>query len=522
MSTVNQVVDRQAEPLCQPTPHDIGEQRGPRPEPCLMVIFGATGDLTARKLVPAISKLAQLDQLPDEFAVLGCSRGRRSDEEFRDYFREAVAEFGDKTALDDPKFRRLAGRLFYEPADVSVLDEMHRLARRIEQLHKDYPLGNNVLFYLATPPQQFLPIIRGIGEVGLTNRPRASARGSGWARIIVEKPFGTDLASAHELNEALRSVFGEANSFRIDHYLGKETVQNVMVMRFANSIFELMWNREHIEHVQITVAESIGVEGRGKFFEQTGLLRDVAQNHLMQLLTLVAMEPPAVGTPDGTRDEKIKVLRSLRPLTVEDVVAGQYAAGEIDGKPVPGYREEPDVAANSQTETFLAVRAFIDNWRWAGVPFYLRCGKRLPRKLTEIAVQFQHPPVNLFRSLDCPVHPANRLIIRIQPDEGIALEFGAKAPGPRLCIEPVSMDFRYRGTFGQPLADAYQRLLLDVMIGNSSLFLRYDAVESAWAYFQPVLDAWKAGQKRLALYRAGTWGPNPPASGASESSWRDE
>lgn len=513
-----QVIDRRIEPGAVVTPQDIATGRGGRPDSCLMVIFGASGDLAKRKLVPAVCNLCRLDQLPDDFAILGCSRSRLTDEQFREMFREAVAAFASSDAVSHPKFSQLRDRLFYQPADVSVAQEVHDLANRIAALEKQFRLAGNLLFYLATPAQQFERIVEAIGAAGLANRS------AGWSRAIIEKPFGWDLASARSLNESLGRVFGEANTFRIDHYLGKETVQNVMVMRFANSIFELMWNREHIDHVDITVAEDLGVEGRGKFFEQTGILRDVAQNHMMQLLELIAMEPPAAGTPDGTRDEKAKVLRSLRPLALNDVVAGQYAAGAIAGRAVPGYRDEPDVAGDSTTETFLGIRAFVDNWRWAGVPFYLRCGKRLARKQTQIAIQFQRPPVDLFGDLGCRDQQANRLVIRIQPDEGIALQFGAKVPGPRLCIEPVTMDFKYGSAFEAPLPDAYQRLLLDVMRGNPSLFLRYDAVELAWQWFAPVMEAWAAGNKMLALYPAGSDGPTLPADGVDDSgsSWRED
>ncbi len=469
-------------------------------DPCVMVIIGATGDLAGRKLGPAVWHLRCEGRLPGNFAILGVSRRDRSDDWFRDFLRRSLRQHGGGR-FDEQAFAELAGRLFHQAADLSDPAAVRRLGGRLRELQQRHGLAPNVLFYLATPAQQFEPTVAALAEGGMVPRE------NGWARVIVEKPFGYDLESARRLNATLQRVFGERNSFRIDHYLGKETVQNLLVLRFSNSIFELMWNREHVDHVQITAAESIGIEGRGGFFEQTGILRDIAQNHLMQLLTLTAMEPPAGGSPDGIRDEKVKVIRSLRRLTNRDVVAAQYAAGSVEGEAVAGYRQEEGVAPDSGVETYLAFRASVETWRWAGVPFYLRCGKRLARKATEIAIQFHRPPLSLFRQMGVEKAEPNRLVIRIQPDEGIALMFGGKAPGPEVCVQPVKMDFSYGASFGRRLPDAYERLLLEVLAGDTTQFLRRDEVEEAWEFYKPLMDAWRAGDKPLAFYEAGSWGP---------------
>ncbi|MCG3181677.1 MAG: Glucose-6-phosphate 1-dehydrogenase 2 [Phycisphaerae bacterium] len=466
-----------------------------RADPCLLVIFGATGDLTARKIAPALWSLATQGRLPPGLAVVGYGRSELSDDAFRGHIAGAV-----KADPASDGWKDFADRLFYHRGRYDDLDSHRALGRRLAELRQGRS-ADNTLFYLATPASAFEPIIRALGDAGLVPGQ------AGWTRIIVEKPFGRDLASARQLNDTLGGVFGEANSFRIDHYLGKETVQNLLVLRFANAIFELMWNREQVDHVQITAAEQLGVEQRAGFFEQTGILRDIAQNHLMQLLCLTAMEPPAAPDADAIRDEKVKVIRSLRRLTARDVVAGQYGPGAVEGRSVPGYREEPDVAADSSADTFLAMRAYVDNWRWAGVPFYLRCGKRLARKVTEIAIQFRRPPLSLFAQLGVDRLASNRLVIRVQPDEGISLLVGSKIPGPEVRIQPVKMDFRYGTSFGGRVPDAYERLVLDVMAGDATLFTRRDEVEQAWNYFAPILDAWERGDKSVVPYPAGSWGP---------------
>ncbi len=483
--------------------------RSPRtPEPNTLVIFGATGDLTQRKLIPALYNLALEGLLPGGSCVVGLARRPRSRFDFPSEMKNAVAKHSRTKPLQASVWDGFASNLYYQSSEFSDPEGYAALAKTLEKIESKTGCRNR-LYYLATPPGSYAEIARRLGEAGLAHSD------NGWARIIVEKPFGYDLASAAELNRTLNSAFDEDQIYRIDHYLGKETVQNILVFRFANGIFEPIWNRRYVDHVQITVAESIGVEGRGPYYEQAGVIRDIIQNHVMQLLSLAAMEPPATFEPNAVRDEKVKVLRAVRPIPPADAhqftVRGQYGPGVISGQKVVGYRQEERVAADSSTETYLALKLFIDNWRWAGVPFYIRSGKRLPKRVTEIAIVFRQPPLSLFPTTDGSRIEANVLSMTIQPDEGISLKFGSKVPGPQaaLRIRPVEMDFRYGTSFGFAAPDAYERLLLEAMLGDSTLFTRRDEVEAAWAFITPIIEGWaSSGPPRFSRYEAGAWGPD--------------
>jgi len=470
-----------------------------------MVIFGASGDLTQRKLFPALYNLLLEGLLPRPFAVVGAARRPLSDEEFAARMKAGV-ERHSRRDLDAGRWEELGSAISFCSVEEGNADSYRALAEHLDAVEAQRDLPGNRLFYLATPPSAFPGIVEGLGRAGL----RRSRREGGWSRIVLEKPIGHDESSARELNRLVNSVFPERDVCRIDHYLGKETVQNLMVFRFGNAIFEPLWNQKYVDHVQITVAESLGVEGRGAYFEEAGMTRDMLQNHMSQLLCLIAMEPPASLRADAIRDEKVKVLQSLRPVDPEQVrdvtVRGQYSRGVIDGKEVPGYREEEGVAPDSRTETYVATKLQIDNWRWAGVPFYLRAGKRLNRRLTEILLQFRDVPHRLFHG--GPPAP-NTLALRIQPDEGICLRFDAKVPGAQSRIQPVPMDFAYGETFGQQPPEAYERLLLDALLGDSTLFLRRDEVEGAWAWVDRLLEGWSGEDPDTPLpeYTAGTWGP---------------
>ena len=491
------------------------KRNGRQAQPCTMVIFGGAGDLTRRLLIPALYNLARDGRLAPGFRLVGAARTDLTTDAFRDELAKSLHNFapGD---LDEKACADLVGRMTYVQGNFSDDELYQRLIEHLGEAGKgDTGKGNkrdggslgNILFYLATAPDFFAGIVEKLAAAGLT----CEAEGV-WRRVIVEKPFGTDLASAGALNQELLSVLDEKQIYRIDHYLGKETVQNIMVFRFGNGIFEPLWNRDHIDHVQITVAETVGVEQRGGFYEQTGALRDMVPNHLSQLLALTAMEVPTSFDADAVRSEKVKVMDSLRPITPEmalhDTVRGQYEAGMIGEKPVPGYREEPDVARNSDTETFVALKMSIDNWRWAGVPFYLRTGKRLRRRMSEIAIQFKRAPIALFR--DTPIEDVspNQLVLRIQPDEGISLQFGAKIPGPELEIGGVKMNFQYKDYFNSAPATGYETLIIDSMLGDPTLFQRADNVESGWRAVEPILEAWSERRPRgFPNYEAGSQGP---------------
>ena len=497
-------------PSAEPNPLRVGLEAEARLDPCLAVIFGASGDLTRRKLIPALHALALEHRLPAGFTVLGVARRPMGDEEFRRQMLEAVTEHGRAGAPDTAEWAPFAEGLFYQALDYGNPAGYAALAARLAELDRRRLTGGNYLFYLATPPSAVPVIVPGLGRAGLS-RPEGNGRGAPWRRIVIEKPIGHDLASARTLNRVIGESFAEPQVFRIDHYLGKETVQNILVFRFTNEIFEPLWHRAHVDHVQITAAESIGVEGRGSYYEEAGALRDMVQNHLLQLLCLVAMEPPATYDAEGVRDEKTKVLRAVQPIRPEDVdrvtVRGQYGPGAILGKPVPGYREEPGVAPGSTTETYAAVRLELQNWRWAGVPFYLRSGKRLPKRVSEIAIQFRRPPQLLFGGGAADLAP-NALVLRIQPDEGIAIRFGAKLPVQDFRLRAVTMDFRYGTSFGVATPEAYERLLIDALRGDGTLFARNDWVELAWSVLAPIQEAWAMGSPpSVASYEAGTWGP---------------
>ncbi|MEO6463105.1 MAG: glucose-6-phosphate dehydrogenase [Candidatus Eisenbacteria bacterium] len=486
-------------------PFRAGLARENAPPPCALVIFGATGDLTRRKLVPALWALARQGLLPARFAVVGVSRKPLERAAFVEELRQAVSEHArlplEPDAWEDfaPAFRYVGG----EFADAATFAS---LKQELDELDRVRGTGGNRLFYFATPPAVAADLFEQLDQAGLLDE--ADGR---FARVVVEKPFGHDLESARALNAVALRVADERQIFRIDHYLGKETVQNIFVFRFANAIFEPLWNQKYVDHVQITVGESIGVEGRGKFYEEAGALRDVVQNHLLQLLALIALEPPVAFDADAVRDEKIKVLRAIPVLSPRDVavrvVRGQYGPGALDGQDVPGYRQEEGVTADSRVETFVALKLEIDNWRWAGTPFYVRAGKRLPKRVTEIAVTFKPVPHAFFAGTGRMPEP-NVLALRIQPEEGISLRFGSKVPGTRLMVEPVKMDFLYGRSFGVEPPEAYERLLLDAMLGDPTLFIRKDEVEAAWAIVTAIHQAWNdQPPPAFPNYEAGTWGP---------------
>lgn len=474
------------------------------PEPCTLVIFGATGDLTHRKLVPALYNLAADGALPPAISVVGFARRDKSDEIFRKELEEAARKYS-RQSINEELWKSFASTIAYHRSEFHDLAGYKSLAERLDGLDAARGTRGNRLFYLAAAPDQFEIILENLRKSGL-NR----GGDGGWARVIVEKPFGTDLPSARHLNDLVEGSFPEADTYRIDHFLGKETAQNIMVLRFANALFEAMWNARYIDHVQITASEPLGVEGRAGYYDKSGALRDMVQNHLLQLLCLTAMEPPTGLDADAIRDEKVKVLRSLRPLEGKDVarhvIRGQYGAGAINGKRVAAYRDEANVNPESVTETFVALQVNVDNWRWAGVPFFVRVGKRLPKGGTEIAVHFKSVPPVLFKATGEAVDD-NVLVIRIQPDEGVSLRMSAKMPGSSLRIEPVKMDFHYGTSFGKATPEAYERLLLDAMSGDPTLFARRDEVEEAWKFVDAIREAWKADSEDLTFYSSGSWGP---------------
>lgn len=470
--------------------------------PCTLVIFGATGDLTRRKLVPSLMGLAKDGLLPPSFAVVGFARRDWSDDKFRSVLRNGVEEFGRSETLGE--FEQLEDSFSYHQSDFGDAAGYDSLLEKLDRIDGARGTKGNRIFYLATPPSAYSEILANLSSSGLSTE-----REGRFARVIVEKPFGRDLDSAAALNRQVQAAFTERQVFRIDHYLGKETVQNILALRFANGIFEPLWNEKFVDHVQITVAESIGVGTRGGYFEESGVIRDMIQNHLMQVLTLVAMEPPAAITADAVRDEKVKVLKAIGTFSKEQVaqrtVRAQYTGGSFGGQDVNGYKEEEGVAADSVTETYVAVRMQIDNWRWSGTPFFLRSAKRMPRRVTEVAIHFKQPPHLLFQA-NKDLDP-NVLLLRIQPDEGVAMRFGAKVPGPDMRVRDVRMDFRYGTAFGGETGDAYERLLLDAMLGDNTLFARADEVEEAWRIVDSIIAGWRASDRAPDEYVAGTWGP---------------
>jgi glucose-6-phosphate 1-dehydrogenase len=474
--------------------------------PCVMIIFGASGDLTKRKLVPALYNLAVAGLLPGEFAVVGVARSEMTSEEFRRKMSQNIHEFATD-GVDAKLWDSLAGRFYYLSGSAGEADTYDKLRDLLTDVDKQHGTGGNYFYYLATAPDFFLNIIQHLGTAGL-----AGEENGNWRRVIIEKPFGHDLQSARALNEGIRKVLDENQIYRIDHYLGKETVQNILIFRFANGIFDPIWNRRYVDHVQITVAEDLGVGQRGGYYDRAGALRDMVPNHIFQLITLIAMEPPISFEADAVRDEQVKILRALQLITPEDaprcIVRGQYGEGVVGGERVAAYRSEPHVSHDSLTETFVALKMSIDNWRWADVPFYLRTGKRLPRRVTEFAVQFKRAPFVLFRQTPVEHLRPNRLVIRIQPDEGISLSFGAKVPGPLVRVGTVDMDFQYKDYFGSTPSTGYERLLHDCMQGDATLFQRADMVDASWAVVAPILEACKEHPVgSFPNYKPGTWGP---------------
>jgi len=477
-------------------------------DPCVVVIFGASGDLARRKLLPAFYNLAKSHLVPDQFAIVGVARTAMTQEQFRESVRQNIChEHAGKNDFDPGVCEWVIERLSYVSGDYRNPHPYRELAHVLRELDETRGTAGNYLYYLATPPQLFLTVVQQLDESGLAREEDGS-----WRRFIIEKPFGTDLQSAKTLNRQLLRILHEEQIYRIDHYLGKETVQNILVFRFSNSIFEPVWNRRYVDNVQITVAETLGVENRGAFYDTVGALRDMVPSHLMQLISLTAMEPPTSFLANAVRDEQTKVLRAIQPFAPEDVlssaVRGQYGEGFIEEKRVPAYRSEPFVDPNSNTETFVAFKFSIDNWRWADVPFYIRTGKRMAQRLTEVVIQFRRAPQVLFR--DTPAHDLapNTLVMQIQPDEGISLRFGVKVPGPQVRVGPVKMNFRYADYFHTGLSTGYERLLYDCMIGDATLFQRADMVEAGWAVVDPVLDVWRALPPRnFPNYPAGSWGP---------------
>jgi glucose-6-phosphate 1-dehydrogenase len=478
------------------------------PDPCTLVLFGATGDLAHRKVIPALYQLWRTNLLPHEFVIVAIGRRPYDDESLRADFRASLEKYSRVLPLDEAAWRSFSSRIRYQKMDFDDPAAFDDLVTTLESIDKEQNARGNHLYYLATQPSAFAEIVAQLGRVGLDHEHHDG----GWRRIVIEKPFGHDFTSAIRLNREVGKVFRESQVYRIDHYLGKETVRNLLVFRFSNGIFEPIWNRRHIDHIQITVAESIGVENRGAFYEETGATRDILQNHLLQLMSLVAMEPPATFEADALRDEKVKVIRAIGELPPDEiranVVRGQYGPGWVAGEPVKGYREEAEVDPESETETFVAARFEVDDWRWSGVPFYLRAGKRLPKRSTEIAIQFKEVPHRLFRDSSMEPDP-NLLAIRIQPDEGIMLRFGAKVPGLGIDVRSVTMDFTYGSAFTVDSPDAYETLILDALLGDASLFTRADEVEGAWARVTPIIDEWADEEAPdFPNYEAGTWGPD--------------
>jgi glucose-6-phosphate 1-dehydrogenase len=487
-----------------------------KPDPCCFVIFGATGDLAHRLVIPALYNLAATDLLPDKFCVVGIARKAMSSDDLRDSLMKGLRQFATRP-VDDAIAKRLLECLTCIAADPSEPASFDQMRKEIEKLEATRKTGGNRLFYLATPPNAFAPISQELGRAGMLKEEKGA-----WRRLVVEKPFGTDLASAKALNEALLKIVDEQQIYRIDHYLGKETVQNILVLRFANGMFEPIWNRNHIDHVQITVDEKLGVGHRGSFYDATGALRDMVPNHLFQLLSLVAMEPPARFDAHAVRSEKAEVLAAIQTLTeaeaLQNSVRGQYQAGKVDDTEIDDYRKTEDVKPGSTTETYAALKLTIDNWRWAGVPFYLRTGKALATKRTEVAIKFKQAPFAMFRDTPVDRLSQNYLVISIEPTEGIMLQFNTKVPGPTISIDGVEMKFRYKDYFKAEPSTGYETLIYDCMIGDNILFQRADSVEAGWQAVQPFLDAWKkAGATGLETYKAGSEGP----IGADELLTRD-
>ena len=495
-------------PVAEANPLREGLEQERVPDASCLVIFGASGDLTQRKLIPALYSLAHDGLLPAGQTIIGFARPDYSDEAFRMAMREACDKFARVRPVDSAVWDNFAQGLFYVKGNFDDPEAYNRLKKKLGECDRTRGTGGRRIYYLAVPPN-FFPVISDLlGAEKMVTDPETNGP---FTRVIIEKPFGHDLQSARELNRVAVTTFRERQVFRIDHYLGKETVQNLLVLRFANGIFEPFWNRQFIDHVQFTVAEEIGVEKRGGYFETAGITRDIIQNHMLQLVSLIGMEPPVAFEANAVRDEKVKVIRALREFPSgreqEFSVRGQYAEGSVAGQKAPAYRREPSVSPTSNVETYAAMKVFIDNWRWADVPFYLRAGKRLPKRVTDISIHFRPAPFPLFAKLSNVKMQPNVLAIRIQPDEGISLKFDSKVPGPTVRMAPVTMEFRYATSFGAEPPEAYERLLLETMLGDSTLFARRDEVETAWAWLDPLLRAWENDPRPPKPYSAGTWGP---------------
>ncbi|MBN2010953.1 glucose-6-phosphate dehydrogenase [candidate division KSB1 bacterium] len=474
----------------------------------IIVIFGGSGDLTKRKLMPALYNLFQKNQLPDKFAIIGIGRTAFTDDSFREVMAENIRTYSPPDITDNITMSTFFKNVYYQIVDSEVANDYLRLKQRIEFIDEQLQSGGNYVYYLSTSPHLFQVIADNLGQ----QQMNIESNDSGWKRLVVEKPFGYDLKTAVALNNGLQRVFKENQIYRIDHYLGKETVQNILAFRFANGIFEPLWNRNYIHHVEITAAEKIGVEDRGLYYDGTGAVRDMVQNHLLQILATITMEPPSQFNAPAVRNEKIKIFESIRPITPQEVskyvVRGQYAESVVRGRTVSGYRCEKNIKPSSRIETFVAIKMFIDNWRWGGVPFYIRTGKRLPKRITEVVIHFKKTPHRLFQRARSAGVEENQLIIRVQPNEGILLQFGMKRPGAGFDIENVNMDFHYKDLSDTPIPDAYERLLLDCLHGDATLYARADAVEACWSFITPILHAWKKDRSiKLFTYPAGSWGP---------------
>ncbi len=480
----------------------------PTAQPCAIVIFGASGDLAKIKLIPALYEMAREGLLPSDFALVGYARTKMSDDEFKTICRDSITKFArsaKKGGVDNALLERILNGASYHAGQYGDENDFKSLCKHLEAIDAKHKTAGNRLFYMSTPPEAFEPIIKGLGTTGLVKRHEARHK------LIIEKPFGTDLSTAQHLNEVLNGSFGEEQVFRIDHYLGKETVQNLMVLRFANSIFEPLWNHKYIDHVQITVAETVNADDRAGYYDKSGALRDMVQNHIFQLMALTAMEPPALLDAKSIRDEKTKVYRSIRPIRESQVdsyaVRGQYGAGEAGGKKTDGYLKAKGVDPSSQTETFAGLKLFIDNWRWSGTPFYIRTGKAMPQKLSEITIRFNAPPLTLFqKQCETPVYP-NDLTIKVAPEEGLSWRINGKVPGGAMNIKPVALDFAYSDTFKTEAPEAYERLIFDAMCGDQSLFIRGDEAEAAWSVIDPIENGWKNSKVKPYQYTPGTWGP---------------
>jgi len=479
-----------------------------KPEPINVIILGGSGDLAMRKLIPSLYNLFIENALPDNFNIIGVARRPMSDEDFRKKLRSGVNEFSRLSPVKTEQWEQFEKRLHFFSTNIETDEESYsKLAEFLKSLNTG---TNNNVFYLAIPPSTFAKTVRRIANAGLATE---YSGGNGFSRIVVEKPFGTDLKTAKALNNTFLEFFNETQVYRIDHYLGKETVQNIMVFRFANGIFEPLWNRNMIDHIQITMSEDIGIGNRGEYFEKSGVIRDIVQNHIMQLVSLIGMEPPASLEAKSIRDEKLKVIRSIRPINAADVhkyaIRGQYSSGFVGGKKVSGYREEANIDPDSKTETFMALKLFLNNWRFGGMPFYIRTGKRLPKRVTEVAIQFKNAPHSLFGQEKIFPMESNFLVLHIQPNEGITVKFNSKIPGQNMRIRPVNMDFSYGSAFGVSSPDAYERLLLDCFLGDSTLFLRADELEASWSLIDPITKGWQNYPELSPVYpyKAGSWGP---------------